>query len=168
MANKTPEADIKRLQEDVARLTALLEQKDVALTAAQEAAKKSVEHQLASMQSEIAEVATGDTVTVKRLEKFKIVGYKDDGREIKEPVWKEVQLATYFYKIDLPPSGGEAVVINGERFYHGSTYTVDLDQLRDLKDKVARAWEHEQTINGRNENVFRKPRNATISARAAR
>ena len=165
MAKLTPEEEIKKLQDEVARLTGALAVSDEKLTSVQEAAKKSVEQQLASMQTDVREVATGDTVKVKRLDKFKVVGYKDDGREIREPIWKEVELPTFFYKIDLPPSGGEGVVINGQYYYHGQTYTVDIDLLRDLKDKVARAWGHEQTINGRNENVFRKPRAQTLSAR---
>ena len=159
---KLTDAEIKKLQEENERLLAQLADQTVQLTAAQEVAKKSVEQQLASMQSNITEVPTGDTVTVQRLEKFKVVSYKDDGRPIREPVWKEVRLPTYFYKIDLPPSGGDAVVINQERFYHEQTYTVDIDQLRALKDAVARAWQHEQTVLGRNENVFRKPSNHTL------
>ena len=165
MLFRSPDVDVAKLQEEIKRLTGLLADSDVKLTASQEAAKKSVEQQLASMQSDVREMATGDTVTVKRLEKFKVVGYKDDGREIREPVWKDVILPTFFYKIDLPPSGGEAVVINGEHYYHDGTYTVDIDLLRDLKDKVARAWGHEQTINARNENIFRKTKNATLRMR---
>lgn len=162
MANVTPDKDIKALQAEVDRLNALLKDQGVELSAAQEAAKKSVDQQMASMQNEIREVATGDVVEVSRVKEYKADGYRDDGRQIVKPVFERVKLPTYFYKIDLPASGGASLVINGEHYYHGTTYTVDIDLLRTMKDLVARAWTHEDTINGRNENVFRRPHNQTL------
>jgi hypothetical protein len=158
----TSAADVKKLQDDVARLQKLLDEKDVALAAAESAAAHSAAQQLASMGSNVMEIPTGKTVTVQRAKKYKTVGYKDDGRPIKEPIFEDVALPTFHYRIDLPPSGGVAISINGTEYYHNETYVVDVDLLRDLKDKVARAWGHEANIKGSNENIFRRPLNVTL------
>lgn len=68
-------------------------------------------------------------------------------------------------RIDLPPSGGEFIRINGEPFYHGVTYTFDMDRLRSVKEIIARSWGHEATINGSNENAYRKPKDTRIGGR---
>lgn len=161
-AKITPPEDVKKLQDEVARLTKALDEKNAALATADELLQKSAEQQLASMQTDVREIPTGKTVTVQRAKKYKTVGYKEDGRAIKEPVFEDVELPTFHYRIDLPPSGGTEISINGVAFYHGEVYVVDLDLLRDLKDKVARSWVHEATIKGSNENVFRRPQNVTL------
>jgi hypothetical protein len=60
---------------------------------AEKAALAAAEAQGALMQRDIQEVATGKTVKVKRAMTrtagYKVVGYKDDGREILKPVWRE-------------------------------------------------------------------------------
>ena len=63
----------------------------------------------------------------------------------------------FWYKIDLPPSGGTDIKICGVPFYHGQQYKVDVNQLRSLREIVARTWAHEQSIRGSNENFYRKP-----------
>lgn len=77
-------------------------------------------------------------------------GENEDGEEI----WQ--------YKVELPPSGGEAIRINGINYYHGETYDFTTDQLRSVKDIVARCWQHESEIMGSNENFYRKPTNVTL------
>jgi hypothetical protein len=63
----------------------------------------------------------------------------------------------WYYKIDLPPSGGIDIKINGISYYHGEQYKIDTNTLRDLKDKVFRCWKHEGDIKGNNENFYRRP-----------
>jgi hypothetical protein len=89
------------------------------------------------MQRDIQEVATGKTVKVKRAPwirsgkpGYKVVGYKDDGREILKPSSKDVELPTYFYKIDMPPVGGDRPQDERRPFYHGTVYEFDIDTLR--------------------------------------
>lgn len=71
----------------------------------------------------------------------------------------------YKYKIDLPPSGGLDIKINGMPYYHGETYTFDVDLLRTIKEIVQRTWAHEQSIQGSNENFYRKQLNRKIGGR---
>src|SRR5258706_14473963 len=49
-------------------------------------------------------VPTGKFVTVKRLnpkDPYKVVGHKDDGRDILRPNFVDVELPTFFYTIDM-------------------------------------------------------------------
>jgi carboxylesterase type B len=61
----------------------------------------------------------------------------------------------YWYRIDLAPCGGTEVKINGVPYYHGSTYEFETDLLRSIKEIVARTWDHENNIQGNNENVYK-------------
>ena len=61
----------------------------------------------------------------------------------------------YWYRIDLAPCGGTEVKINGIPYYHGSTYEFETDLLRSIKEIVARTWDHENNIQGNNENVYK-------------
>ena len=71
----------------------------------------------------------------------------------------------YEYRIDLPPSGGMMITINGWPFYPGQTYKMTRAQCASFKEIVARSHGHEATIKGKvNENIFRKPENRVISA----
>jgi len=72
-------------------------------------------------------------------------GSDDDGRDL------------WHFKIDLPPSGGTEIKVNGIPFFHGLQYKVNTDTLRVLKDIVARTWKHEESIHGSNENFYRRP-----------
>jgi hypothetical protein len=85
----------------------------------------------------------------------------EDGNEVEgktEPV--------YFYRIDLPPSGGQHLVINGTMFYHGEQYKVRVSTLRTMKEIVFRGWQHEDSIRGSNENFYRSPQERRIGSRA--
>ena len=86
-----------------------------------------------------------------------------------DPDGKEVEGETepcYFYRIDLPPSGGQHLVINGTMFYHGEQYKVRVSTLRTLKEIVFRGWQHEASIRGSNENFYRSPQDRRIGSRA--
>jgi hypothetical protein len=61
----------------------------------------------------------------------------------------------WWYRIDLAPCGGTEVKINGVPYYHGSTYEFETDLLRSIKEIVARTWDHENNIQGSNENVYK-------------
>ena len=71
-----------------------------------------------------------------------------------EDMWK--------YKIDLPPSGGTDLKVNGVPFFHGETYTFNTDMLRSIKEMVQRCWLHEASIQGNNENFYRREMNKTL------
>lgn len=124
-------------------------------------------------QAEIMEVPTGKTVKLKRLDLehegedrmgYRTKSYREDGRPNLAPVWKDVDLPTYFYRIDLPPSGGECMKINGEAIYHGTVIECDIDRLRSIKEIIYRGWDHERNISGSNENAYRTPKKQRLSA----
>jgi len=71
----------------------------------------------------------------------------------------------WWYKIDLPPSGGIEVKINGISFYHGEQYNISTDTLRSLKEMVFRCWKHEGDIHGNNENFYRRPQERVLSGK---
>lgn len=71
----------------------------------------------------------------------------------------------YKFKIDLAPSGGTDIKLNGIPYYHGEVYTFDTNTLRTVKEIVQRTWDHERSINGKNENVYRREMNTTLSGR---
>jgi len=107
----------------------------------------------------------GDPVT-RRVQKLDGDGkheLDDDGKPmfVKEPIYDDV--AVYRYKIDIPPSGGVAIMLNGVQYYHGEVYEFDVGQLRTIKDIVARSWGHEANIRGaENENAYRQPKSVTL------
>lgn len=84
------------------------------------------------------------------------VGKHEDGHDM----WK--------YKIDLSPSGGVDIRINGVPYYHGEVYTFDTATLRTVKEIVQRTWDHERNISGNNENMYRREMNVTISGKGGR
>src|SRR5574340_942318 len=122
----------------------------------------------AFMQRDISEVPTGKTIKVQRAAGYKVVGHRDDGREIIKPVFRTVTIPTYYYKIDMPPCGGTDLKLNGTPYYHGGVYELDLDTLRTVKEMVNRLWKHDAEIHGSDENFYRKQSKPTISARGMR
>lgn len=86
-------------------------------------------------------------------------------RDEKKQKFKDVKVPTYFYTITLPAGAGDNLASNGICYYHGQTYEVDPDTLRDLKSRVARTWDHEKSIHGDNENAYRKPTNVQLGMR---
>jgi hypothetical protein len=73
---------------------------------------------------------------------------------------------TYFFRVDLPPSGGTQIVINGNNFYHGEQYKVRVSTLRTMKEIIFRGHQHEASIRGSNENFYRAPQDKRIGSRA--
>jgi hypothetical protein len=142
-------AKVKNLEEKLAAATAQRSEEELALLASLQG--------INSLGSDAGrEVATGKRVKVRRLSKYTIAGYKDDGREILRPEFKSVELPTYFYKINMPPCGGADLKINGMPLYHGATVELDIDTLRTVKDMVFRMWTHDREIHGSDENFYRK------------
>ena len=120
------------------------------------------------MQRQIEEVPTGRTIRVQKCVGYKMSGYRDDGREIVKPVMKWCSLPTYYYKVDMPPCGGNDLKINGTPYYHGAVYEFDSDTLRTVKEMIFRLWKHDADIHGSDENFYRSPSRPSISARGAR
>lgn len=80
-------------------------------------------------------------------------GNRDDGADM----WK--------YKIDLSPSGGVQITLNGIPYYHGEVYTFDTGTLRTIKEIVARTWDHERNIHGNRENAYWREQHVVLSGR---
>lgn len=112
-----------------------------------------------------SEHPTGKKVKEVRLKKMKVVGYTSDGRPMLEPEWQEVEVPTFAYKIDMPAIGGVSIRVNGQDFYHGQVYEFTENELRGIKDTEYRLRAHEASLNGSNENIFRKPSNAVFSGK---
>ena len=113
----------------------------------------------------------GENVTrrVKKLDGDGKPELDDDEKEmwVKETIYIDVPV--YKYKIDLPPSGGLGIRINNMDYFHGEVYEFDIDELRTVKDMIARSWGHEASIMGfANENAYRKPKAETRSMRGYR
>ena len=92
-----------------------------------------------------------------------------------QPIEKEVEidgekktLMFYHHKIDLPPSGGTHLTRNGVQYFHGQYYDFAVDQLRDVREQEYRSWQHEDSIKGSNENIYRPKMNNTLSMRGHR
>lgn len=170
---KTTEEELAALRKKVEELSANLATETAARSVAEQAAdaanKLAASNQgLVLLQREITEIPTGKKVKVKRCKEYEVVSYKDDGRPVHKPVFHEVELPTYYYRIDLPASGGQGVKLGERWYYQDETYELDIDTLRTVKDIVHRSWQHEASTQGNNENVFRRPKNQTLSARGVR
>ena len=157
--------DVKKLLSEIADLKAQLKVSNAARGEAEAAALEAAQAQGTLLQSEVAEVPTGKKIKVQRAAGYKVVGHKDDGRDILRPVWKSVELPTFFYKIDLPPVGGTDCKLNGVPYYHGTVYEFDEDTLRSVKEIVYRLWDHDRQIHGSDENFYRKKQAPRLSAR---
>lgn len=88
-------------------------------------------------------------------------------RDEKKQKWKDVDVPTYFYAVELPAGAGLSLMTNGIEYFHGQTYEVDLPTLVDLKSRVARTWDHEKSIHSENENAYRRPTNTHLKSKAA-
>lgn len=162
------QTDLQKLLAEIADLKSKLAVSETARTEAEKQALALAEAQAGVMQVAVQEVPTGKKVKVQRCAGYETVGYKDDGRPILKPTWKSVELDTFFYKIDLPPVGGDGLRVNGLLLAHGAVMEFDIDTLRSVKDMVFRCWDHERNIHGTDENVFRKPTQRTLSGAGMR
>jgi len=77
-------------------------------------------------------------------------GKNDDGEDL------------WYYVIDIPPSGGIELKINGHSFYHQQQYKINTNTLRTLKEMAHRAKLHDEQIHGSNENFYRRPQERTL------
>jgi hypothetical protein len=145
-----PQGDEKETGHEPAAQSAL--EQRIAELEAQLAASKSSEQKALELAASNAAAAQSATLFNSAVTEI-LVGKNDKGEEM----WK--------YKIDLPPSGGTDIKINGVPFFHGETYTFNTDLLRSIKEIVQRSWLHEASIQGSNENFYRKEMNKTISGR---
>jgi hypothetical protein len=157
----TSTEDVATLQAQIAALTKKLEEQGGELAVAKDAARAAADAQggLPYMQATVEEQATGRSITVKRAKN----PWVKDAAKLE---FETVEMPTYYYKIELPPSGGTDLKINGSAFYHGQVYEFSVDDLRMMKDMVARSWGHEANIKGSNENIFRRPQNRVLSGKA--
>jgi hypothetical protein len=167
VADASPQ-DVKSLLAQIEGLQAQLAESEEKRTVAQQAALEAAQAQGMLMQREIHEVPSGKKISVPHLKRYKVVGHKDDGREILKPVFQQVEVETYYYKIDLPPCGGTHMTVNGNELYHGVVVECDVDSLRSIKDMVFRCWKHDAEIHGSDENAYRKPTNRTLSGAGRR
>ena len=149
----------KELLAEIAALREKLGQRDKELTEAQALAQSMAEASV-FMGGTSEEQATGRTVKMSVC----VNPAERDERKLK---YKEVQVPTYFYTIDLPAGAGVSLITNGTAYYHGQTYEVDHATLVDLKSRVARTWDHERAIHSENANAYRKPTNVHLKSAAA-
>ena len=150
----------KEMLAEIERLKKALGLAEVAKTEAEEMAR-AIAQASPFAGGNVDEQASGNVVTVN-------VCLNPEVRDAKKLKWKEVELPTYFFRIDLPKGAGITLSTNGVEYYHGETYEVDIDTLRELKSRVARCWDHEKSIHGGNENEYRKPTHASLISAAAR
>ena len=67
-------------------------------------------------------------------------------------------------EINLAPNA-ECLTVNGVQYWHGRTYKVDPGLARTLNEMSFRTWQHERSINGANENQYRRPLHHRLSGR---
>lgn len=145
---KTTEDQLKELQEQVKNLTKEL---------TSETAKRSDAEELAASLSAAGhymgntsdEQPTGRTVVVEKCA-------NPWERNEKKQKFVDIDLPTYYYTINLPSGAGNNLSTNGVEYYHGQTYEFDPYILSEMKSRVARCWDHEKSIKGDDENVYRK------------
>lgn len=150
----------------IADLEARLAASEAARTAEQQTALDLVKSQGLMMDAPTQERPTGRTVMMEKCVGYKRTGF-EHGRAVREPIFEDVPMATYYYKVIMAPCGGLDIKINGQPFNHGMTYEVDIDTLRTMKDIVWRTWTHDKSVHGdSDENAYRKHTNPVLNARA--
>ena len=154
-----PLTKIEELQAEINRLKAELGESNLQRSAAEEVAQAMAMASAFGGASE--EQPTGRTVTMSVCLN---PGVKDE----KKQKFKDIELPTYYYTIQLPAGAGVCLWTNGSEYYHGETYEFDTFALAEMKDRVAKCWAHEKSIHGENENAYRKPTNKHLITAAAR
>ncbi len=161
----TPPDAVAKLLKEINDLKSKLAISDAARGDAEQRALDAAQSQGALLQPGIEEVPTGKVVKVSRCKSYKVVGHRDDGRDILRPVMEMVDIPTYFYKVDMPPCGGTDFKINEVPYYHGTVYEFDVDTLRSVKEIIYRLWDHDRNTHGSNENAYRRKTTPRLSAR---
>lgn len=155
------QSDTQKLLDQIADLEAKLAVAEKGRTDAEKEALALVEAQSA-LGSFDQERPTGKKIKIRRLKEMKEVGYRDDGRPILKPIFENADVPTFFYKINLPPVGGDGLKVNGLLLAHNATYEFDLHSLRSVKEMVYRIWDHERNIHGSDENAYRPHQNNVL------
>jgi hypothetical protein len=165
--DKAPPDSLEALQAKVKDLERKLASEKKLRTAAEEAALQQAEAQ--SMFSTAEEVPTGTTRKIRVLDTkkgeggYKTVGWKEDGRPIQRPIFKEISVPLYYLMVTLPPCGGDHITTNGMEFYHGATYKFDMRTIRDVKERIFRCWDHDRQIHGNDENAYRRKQKPLVT-----
>lgn len=150
MTKLTKDEELAALRADVVRLQAAL---GAAETQNEEAAKRAM-----YFKGDDGEEPTGKKVTIRKA--MKPWAKNEDDQD-----WQEVEVPTFYFKVDMPPVGGVDIKIDGESLQHGLTYEFTLDRLRLIKSIVYKLREHEAMIHGSDENVYRPKVNARFSGK---
>ncbi len=146
----TPQEEVEELKRQIALLQSQLD--DAKAVNAEQAQRA------AYFTSSNTEVRTGRTVKVPRC---KNPWVKEDAKQ----VWEDVEVPTYYFKVDMPPVGGIQILLNGEAIQHGQTYEVTPDRLATLKEIVYRLQAHDAAIHGNDEDTYRPRVSKEINVR---
>lgn len=155
---KMTDNEVDALQAEVKRLTEQLGLSELKRTEAEQNAIAMAQAEMFT--STATEKPTGRTVKVKMCANPEV-------KTEKEQKWTEIELPTYFYTINLPAGAGLSLTTNGVAYFHGQTYEFGPRSLADIKSRVARCWDHEKSIHGSDENIFRKQNGAQVGSAAA-
>ena len=169
--------DQESLQDKLARLEAELAIEKSARASAEDSAAR----QLAQVQSNALQMSAIREVDAGTIERevigpdgepktTRVAVLEPDGSqrldEHNRKMWESVPITetvpVYWYKIEIPPSAGLFISVNGQQLYHGETYKFTLDNLRTVKEMVFRAWQHEANVSGSNENAYRPRQSARV------
>jgi len=111
------------------------------------------------------EVPTGRTVSMSICKNPARVN-DDPKKKIVDPIWEDVEVPTYMYRIHMPALGGWDIQLDGAPLYEGQVYELDLHTLRTVKSIIGNLWAHEASVHGNDENMYRKPQHKTLSMKS--
>lgn len=63
--------------------------------------------------------------------------------------------------IDLAPFA-DRIVVDGKTYMHGAMVRVPRKVAASLQEQIQRTWQHQEGLQGKNENAYRKPRMQTV------
>lgn len=144
---------------EIAELRGKLADETKAKTEAQEMATSIAA--ASSFMGNAEEQPTGNTITLS-------VCLNPGVKKESQQKWKDVEVPTFYYTIDLPTGAGVSLMTNGMEYFHGQTYEFDHDTLVDMKSRVARCWDHERSIHSENEGAYRQKNKTHFVSTAAK
>jgi hypothetical protein len=150
MSKLTKDDELSQLKAEIGRLQSALSSAE---THSEEAAKRAM-----YFKGDDGEEPTGNKIKIRKA--MKPWAKSEDDQD-----WQNVEVDTFYFKIDMPPIGGVQIMLNGEAMQHGLMYEVTQDTLRVLKSIVYKLREHEANIHGNDENVYRPKVNARFSGK---
>jgi len=89
------------------------------------------------------------------------LGLDDGGAVIKGPIAIPGE-EQYTLTLDMY-EGADRLFIDGKYYMNGATYTVGKRLYDTMRDMIARGWEHQREIEGKDRNAYRKQANIIIS-----